>query len=262
MSELLAALGLGAGGGLLVKEAYDKLGSIGDAAPGAATAIGQEAAAGAEFQPFGVTSNLGGVQTDAQGGFNVNMSPEQQALQQQLATGASSLFGQSLAPTAQREQSVYDRIRAVQSPEEERARLQLENRMAAQGRQGVRTAAYGGTPEQLAMAKAQAEAQNSAALMALQQAQSEQMQQANIGTQYMQNQYMPQAQLLNMLGAGTQVAGLADIGRRQASGLLADASMSGLSTQLAAGLGQANLMGNLGTGLVSGGANALTGLFG
>jgi hypothetical protein len=61
----------------------------------------------------------------------------------------------------------------MQTPEEERQRLELEQRLFAQGRGGVQTAQYGGTPEQLAMAKAQAEAQNQAGLMAMQQAGTE-----------------------------------------------------------------------------------------
>ena len=71
-------------------------------------------------------------------------------------------FGQAAAPIAQREQDVYNRMRTAMSPEEERQRLALEQRMAAQGRSGVRTAQFGGTPEQLALAKAQEEAQNRA----------------------------------------------------------------------------------------------------
>jgi hypothetical protein len=256
--------GLGAGG-LLVNEAYNRLGAAGDYGMSEAPLIGEASKDFANFQPFGVTSNLGNVQTNQQGGFNVNLSPEQQALQQQLAGGSQGLFAQSLMPTASREQSVYDRIRAVQQPGEKRQRLALENRLAGQGRQGLRTAAYGGSPEQFALAQAQAEAQNQAALMALQQAQSEQAQQASIGTQYMNNQYLPQAQMLNMLGAGTQVASLADMGRRQAAGLFADASMSGLELGLASRMGQAELMGTLGSGLLDGAGktlgSALEGLF-
>jgi len=70
-------------------------------------------------------------------------------------------------PTAE---SLFSQITAMQSPEQERQRLQLENRLAAQGRLGVQTAAYGGTPEQLALAKAQEEARNSAAFQATQMA--------------------------------------------------------------------------------------------
>jgi hypothetical protein len=67
-------------------------------------------------------------------------------------------------PTAE---SLFEQIRATQTPEEERQRIALENRLAAQGRLGVNTAAYGGTPEQLAMEKAQAEARNNASLQAI-----------------------------------------------------------------------------------------------
>ena len=81
----------------------------------------------------------------------------------QLQQAASGALG-GATPTAQ---SVYDQIRATQSPEEERQRLALENRLAAQGRLGVQTDMYGGTPEQFAMDKAQAEARNSASLQAM-----------------------------------------------------------------------------------------------
>ena len=82
------------------------------------------------------------------------------AIQQQ----AMGMLGQA-TPTAQ---GVYEQIRAMQTPEEERQRMALENRLAAQGRLGVTTSAFGGTPEQLALEKAQAEARNMASLQAMQ----------------------------------------------------------------------------------------------
>jgi hypothetical protein len=54
--------------------------------------------------------------------------------------------------------------------------MALEARLFNQGRSGVSTNMYGGTPEQLAMAKAQGEAQNQASLAAIQQAQAERQQ--------------------------------------------------------------------------------------
>ena len=80
---------------------------------------------------------------------------------------------------------MYDRIRAVQQPEEERQRMALEERLFNQGRSGVSTNMYGGTPEQLAMAKAEGEARNQAYLAAMSQAQAEQAQQATLGSQFM-----------------------------------------------------------------------------
>lgn len=84
----------------------------------------------------------------------------------QYLTAGQQALG-AATPTAS---SLYQDIRAMQTPEEERQRLALENRLAAQGRLGVSTAAYGGTPEQLALAKAQEEARNTAAFQATQMA--------------------------------------------------------------------------------------------
>ncbi len=118
----------------------------------------------------------------------LGMSPfglagQQQAAQQAFGLGGQ-FMGQAGMPMAGREQDVYDRIRATQLGEEERQRLQLEERLFNQGRGGVRTAMFGGTPEQMALAKAQEEAQNQASLMAITQAQAEQRQQADIGSVY------------------------------------------------------------------------------
>jgi hypothetical protein len=96
-----------------------------------------------------------------------------EALRQQYAQMAGQSAMDVLTPTAAREASVYDRIRATQRPEEERQRLALEERLAQQGRLGVRTAMFGGTPEQMALSKAQEEAQDRASLAAMQQAQAQ-----------------------------------------------------------------------------------------
>ena len=217
--------------------------------------LGKRASDASQFKPFGVTSSLANVQAGANGGLNVNLSPQQQALQGQLMGGAGQLagnlggqynplagqigsnaygqaqdflgqvgqydpsiagqrgavgglFGQQvggygqgqdlrnlrsqyggLAQQAgqglmvspeQRQADIYESIRATQLPEEQRQNLALEERLLGQGRLGISTDAYGGTPEQLAMAKAQAEAGNTASLMARQQAMAE-------GQQAMQN---------------------------------------------------------------------------
>jgi hypothetical protein len=111
------------------------------------------------------------------------LAGQQQAAQQAFGLGGQ-FMGQAGMPMSAREQDVYNRIRATQLGEEERQRLALEERMFAQGRGGVQTAMYGGTPEQLALAKAQESAQNQAALAAIQQAQLEQRQAADIGATY------------------------------------------------------------------------------
>jgi hypothetical protein len=114
-------------------------------------------------------------QAGLQGLQNLSAPQDIEALRSQYA-GLAGQSAAGLGSTNQvgRQQDIYNQLRAMQTPEEERQRLALEERLQAQGRGGIQTAQYGGTPEQLAMAKAQAEAQNQAGMMAMQQAGSEQ----------------------------------------------------------------------------------------
>jgi len=109
-------------------------------------------------------------------GLGAQAPADIEALRRQYAGLAGQAAQDVLTPAAAREASVYERIRATQRPEEERQRLDLEERLAQQGRLGVRTAMFGGTPEQLALSQAQEEAQNRASLAAIQQAQAERQQ--------------------------------------------------------------------------------------
>ena len=257
-----------------IEKSRQALLDAGSAAQTGAAQVGGTAADMAQFQPFTVTGGTGSLTTTPEGGFGMQLSPQQQAIQNnmfgaaqglsaQIGQPANPMFGQmanqaygqsqgvlgqvgQLDPRMQaqrnalggmfgqqagqygqptglegitqqalmggqqglqglsapqdiealrsqyaglagqsaaglgsmdqvgRQQDIYNQLRSMQTPEEERQRLALEERLQAQGRGGVQTAQYGGTPEQLAMAKAQAEAQNQAGLMAMQQAGSEQ----------------------------------------------------------------------------------------
>jgi hypothetical protein len=344
---------MGGAGLLLVKNAYDRLGDIGERAYTAVDPIAEAALTQSAFKPFTVTTGMGGkLDVDDVGGVNIGLGGQESAVagqllgvagqrfsggpygsevlgqsaqdalaagraglgatpfglagQQQAAQQAFGLGGQFMGqagmPMGAREQDVYNRIRATQLGEEERQRLALEERLFAQGRGGVQTAMYGGTPEQLAMAKAQEEAQNQAALMAITQAQQEQRQAADIGATYGQlgsniatqrqaleaaqqlsalqalqtgqglmtsrmglqeaqqrmglgaltGAYIPQAQALNALQQGLAAAGLQQRGQLYGAGLFGEAKMTGLEALLGASLGQANLIGQAGTGLLSG----------
>lgn len=255
MIDLRQLLGLGAlgAGGLLTGKAYQRLGEIGEQARREAGDIAQTGVEQTRFMPFTVTTGTGGaLTTTPEGGLTVGLSPEEQAFQQQMFGGAGQFYQQAMQPTQAREQAVFERIREAQRPEEERQRLATEERLAAQGRLGLRTAQFGGAPEQFALAKAQEEARNQAMLSAMQQAQAEQMQQAQLGGQFMGASYTPQAQALNVLQAGMPAAQMAQRGQLTGAGLFGEAQMGGLEALLGSGLGQANLYGQLGTGLLSG----------
>ena len=245
-------------GGLLTGEAYGRLSDIGREARTGAEALAERQLEQTQFRPFTVTTATGaglGTQVTPEGGIETTMglSPQEVALQNQLLGGAGGFFGQAVQPRDAREQAIFERMRRAQRPEEERQRLALEERLAAQGRLGVSSAAYGGaTPEQLAMATAQEEARNRAILGAMQQAQAEQMQEATLGQAFLGAGYVPQQQLMAATQPAQQLAALQQQAQLQGAGLFGEASMSGLEAQLIAEQARANLLGQTGTGLLSG----------
>jgi len=266
--------------------------------------IPQAMAPNVSFRPFTVSGPTGRV--DAyEDRTDYTLSPAGQALQGELESSALSRFANTPAnymelgsareqalgvgqqftgqagnyglPMADREQEVYDRIRATQLGEEERQRLALEERLFNQGRMGVQTSMFGGTPEQFAMSKAQAEAQNQASLMAIQQAQAEQQQQAALGAQFttlgsglaaqqqalesgqqqiglgaLQGAYVPQAAMLSAFSPALNVASLADVARRQQGELGLEAQMANISGIVGQRAALANMYGGIYGGLGSG----------
>ena len=184
--------------------------------------------------------------------FGMQLSPQEQQFYQNMFGGAGQFFQQAAMPTADRESAIYERMRALSAPEEELERQNLEQRLAAQGRLGMQTAQFGGAPEQLAMSRAQQQAQQSQKLAAIQQAQAEQAQQAALGQQYLGAAYLPQAQMLNALTPGMTAAGQAQQAQLYGTGLFGEAAASGLDMLLATALGRANLAGSLGGGLLGG----------
>ena len=180
---------------------YTGLGTAGSQAQVAAGQLAEQLPGMTAFRPFTVSSGTSQVMATPEGGFNIGLSPAAQAQQDvlrrqanyyltqpvqgvnelgqlgQMAGGLGAQFmNQAAMPTGMREAQLYGLMRGMQMPEEQRQQLALEERLAQQGRLGVRTAMYGGTPEQLAMAKAQEEAQDRASLAAMQQAQAERQQ--------------------------------------------------------------------------------------
>jgi len=366
--------GTAIGGGLLTKEAYDRLSTVGNQSfagatlddgtrlPGAAQ-IATEGLGLSQFRPYTLTSSTGssfgvsptvdpttGVVTDLnasttlgaqeqlmqdemlrRAGNNIFSDPRgvaetrfgaQAAIdrgneqlinnpygllnQQLLAQGASNLGGQFMQQAGQstgaRETDVYNRMRAMQAPEEQRQQLALEERLYNQGRSGVQTNMYGGTPEQFALSKAQAEAQNQSSLMAIQQAQAEQAQQAGFGKDFyglssdlasaegamrdaqqkrayesmgfgsaqygaatglasdqqalnmalLTGSYLPQANMLNQISATDMFPQLQQQAQQYGVGNYSEGMMSGIQARMAAETARANLLGQVGTGLLSG----------
>ena len=241
------------GGGLVGQYLAQRRGvenqrELGQQAQAGAQALGQElaAAAAGTFKPFTVSTGLGpSISVGQEGGVSVTMPESQMQWAKDIArAGGQQLLGAVGPGTLQSEQEriqgmllgqgigaaqqdIYSNLQAMRQPEQERQRLALENRLFQQGREGVRTAMYGGTPEQLAMEKAIQEQQSADALMARQQALAEQQQraglisqalglggqqqalQAELGLGGLQAAFLPQQQALSLLGAAVPFSELA-----------------------------------------------------
>jgi len=266
----------GTAGGLAM---FNQMSDLGKEVERKALGIGERAQADTAFRPFTVSTGFGGVSATPEGGFTTALSPYGKRFQRGargITSGLMRDFGEGVpdvsgltsaafggipglleaatGDTAAREADIYSRIRATQTPEEERQALALEQRLAAQGRTGLRTAQFGGSPEQLALAKAREEAMLSANLGAMDQARAEQMQQlgmaqgmfglgsgaaalpsslrsAELGnlSASLGLSYMPEQQLLSTLTPALSLADLVSTGQRQGAGYLAEAGMAGLA---------------------------------
>jgi hypothetical protein len=163
--------------------------------------------------------------------FNANQA-NQQFTQGQAAAGLQGALGpagmqminQLGIGTGRSEADIYGMLEGMQQPDRERERLALRDELASQGRLGTQTAQYGGTPEELARAKAVEEARSANAFRAFQLAGEEQGRLAN--------------QRLNAFNIGEQAAG------RQDRGLLESFGLADRAAGTAANL--TNILGSLG----------------
>ena len=197
----------------LGNEASDTAREGGELAMNLANQAATTSRAESAFQPYTVTSNLANIGTTAQGGYNLNLSPQQQQLQNQLLGQSQQLFGQVGQDPAARAQGIYEQIRATQQPGEERDRLRMQENLFAGGRGGIQTAQYGGSPEQFAYEQARAESQNTAALGARERVLAEEAQALNSAQGLMTAGYNPQQQALSLLEGSQIPAGYASAGR-------------------------------------------------
>ena len=267
LSDNAGALGLGGAGLAFAKQGYDQLGKIGERSYDAYTGEGglaDELRGMSEFQPYTVTSATGsqfgmGLGENGEMDYNLSLSGTEQDLQNEQMRRAESMFALAEQNPAAREQEVFQRMMDSINPQRERERYELEQRLQGQGRLGVQTSMFGGTPEGLAMAKAQEEAYSQNMLGAMDFAGAEQTRQAALGTGMLANAYIPQAQLLNAIQPGQTTAEQRRSQMATQTGAYGETYSTGLQALLSSALGQASQATSLGSGLAT---QALGGLFG
>ena len=254
MSLLSEILG-GAGTAYITQEGIEKARELPSQLETAASGIAGRVGEAAQFQPYAVTTGAGTAQFDPTGMTQSLNAQDQQtvdALRQQAAQQAGMIG--NVTP-----EQLMSQMQALRQPEQERAQLGLENRLAAQGRLGVQTAAYGGTPEQLAMQKAIQEQQSADALGAISQARQLQGMDIQNLTGMLSAAGIPQQQLTaamqpSLTGmsmaqqpAQLQAQAIANLGQQQLAGipsainaeaLLRQAQLEGLTNMLGIGANQ------------------------
>jgi hypothetical protein len=154
-----------------------------------------------QFKPYTVTSGLGTTSTGPEGA-QTQFSPEIQQLIQQLTGAAGGMFGNAAQPIDSRAMTLTQQLEAAAAPSRDRERLALEERLLGQGRLGVQTSMFGGTPEGLAMEKAIEEQRLNNAILGRQQAMGEQLQDYNLGAGMFQQSMLP----ISMQNQSTQAA--------------------------------------------------------
>ena len=287
-----ALLGIGgtAAGLKLAEKGYDELGDIGERAfrefsgggsyvdsagntVAPTTGLAKELEERLQFQPYTVTTATGsdfgmmqqpgqtlpdGTVAPGEMDYQLTLSPDEQAFYENRLAGAGGMFDAAQVGTADREKEVFERMMAAINPQRQRERTELEGRLQSQGRLGVETSMFGGTPEGLALAKAQEEAYSQNMLSAMTFAGQEQQRQAQLGSGMLAAGYMPQQQLVGALQPGMTGAEQRRQAISQQTGAYGETYAAGLQALLSSALGQAGIAGGFGTSMASA---ALGGLF-
>ena len=192
------------------------------------------------FKGYGVRTGMGNSSVLPDGTLDVGLGPNAQY--QQMAS--QSMTNAGMNPAA-REQEIYNRAMAMQQPQLDAQRAAGNAQEYAMGRGGVMGSQFGGSGEDAAMARAQAQAQNAASFQAMGQAQQEMMNQANLGAQAQQMAYMPYQQQLAAIQLAQGTGGQAQTGQLTGTGYAGQLGLGGVQTAVNADKAASELYGNI-----------------
>lgn len=192
-----------------------------------------------QFQPWSVTGNVGNVKGGPDG-MSMGLTGEALDRYNQMQRNGGMMMNRASQDPTQARNDYYDSMRAAQSPEEQRQKQMMDARLMAQGRSGIKSNAYGGTPEQLAYYKAQEEAKNTAMLSADQMAQQGLQNQFNMGQGMFQSSYLPQELLMKQGMMGQNNAQMNQAGQLQGADMLNQLTLG----QATSDMNYDNLMGD------------------
>ncbi len=203
--------------------------AAGQAALATGEQIGQTGAELAQFKPYTVTSGLATGTTTPEGGLDLQLSPEEQARQNQYLAQSQGLFGGVGQDVAAGSQALYEQIRAAQRPEEERQRMRMQEGLFASGRGGLQSGMYGGgSAETFGFEQARQEAMLNAQIAARNQFGTEQDRLLTQAQGLQTAGYNPQRQAIDLFGASATPADIAGAGRRQGASIYGQSAIQGL----------------------------------
>lgn len=273
----LAGTGISAAG---VADQISRTNELGEYARQESQKIGEDALAATQFTPFSVTSGTGNTQVDADGNIVATLSDPYQQLSdssiaasqgftdaamnpnqygQEALLASQGLFNQAAQGPQARQDAIFDQMNAAMSPEQERQMAQARAAAHAQGRSGITSNLYGGSGEQLAMAKAREEALlnnyvQAQGLGMAEQAQQgslansfyntylqggqfglqEQAQNSALASSFLQQGLLPGQQQFNELNTGLQASDLHQTGQIAGANLSSQARTTGLEAEIQA----------------------------
>lgn len=192
------------------QQAMEQARQLGPAAAELVSNLAGQAGQAAAFQPYTLTTGgLGTTSIGPQGGVSIDPTAAEQAITANLLSGAQALSGTPQVTSA----DLFQQMEDIRAGAREREALELENRLRQQGRLGVQTSMFGGTPEALARAKAIEEQRAADVLTSIQQA--PQLTQANLQnlTGMLGAAYAPQTQAMGLIQATSPIQQFAQTGR-------------------------------------------------
>ena len=183
------------------------------------------------FTPYGVTGALGGSNATATG-MNYELNPEGQFIQDNMFAQGQQQLAASAANPLDRQNELYAAMNEAQDPERQRELARMNQELYNSGRSGMTSQMYGGTPEQLAYAKAVQEQQSANWLGAGSAAETQLQNQYTRGMGMMDQGYKPMDQLSGYGDQTIQQNNLNDARNTTRAGMLADLAMGGLTTNV------------------------------
>ena len=183
------------------------------------------------FTPYGVTGPIGTANA-TETGLEYTLGKTGVDIQNQMFGLGQQQLQASAANPVNRQNELYAAMNQAQDPERQRELARMNQQLRNSGRSGMTSQMYGGTPEQLAYAKAVQEQQSANWLGAGSAAETQLQNQYTRGIGMMDQGYKPMDRLEGYGDQTIQQNNLNDARGTTRAGMLSDLAVGGLATNV------------------------------